>query len=252
MKKLFVTFLSLVLLAACNAPSKKESFAGKVEKAHQKEVFLSHSAVQFDFYLTFGGKERLNGQFTLSTDSGKGLIELSNGQKIYYINNEVYASSEMENLKRIRFDAYTWSYFFLFPYKLNDGGTVWNDYPDKALNGKNYAVEKLSFTSGTGDSPDDWYVVYADEETDLVYASAYIVTMGKSKEKAEEDPHAIVYKDYKEVEGIPIASKWEFRGWNEKEGLTDLLGEATLKQVKFVELPNDFFIPEESFQKVEL
>jgi hypothetical protein len=33
----------------------------------------------------------------------------------------------------------------------------------KRKDATNYLTEKLTFKSGTGDAPDDWYVVYADK-----------------------------------------------------------------------------------------
>jgi hypothetical protein len=42
-----------------------------------------------------------------------------------------------------------------------------NEY-DKEKRRYNYLTEKLTFKSGTGDAPDDWYVVYADKKTNLL------------------------------------------------------------------------------------
>jgi hypothetical protein len=37
----------------------------------------------------------------------------------------------------------------------------------------NYLTEKLTFKSGTGDAPDDWYVVYADKRQIYLKSSLY-------------------------------------------------------------------------------
>lgn len=134
-------------------------FTEAVEMAHKKEAFLSHQAVSFNLLLKFGGNERLNGKITLLTNSNKGLIELPDGNKIIYKGDSVFCSPELANQKGVRFDAYTWSYFFLFPYKLTDEGTLWNDYPAKKINDSLFLSQKLTFKDGTGDAPDDWYVV---------------------------------------------------------------------------------------------
>ncbi|MEZ4883355.1 MAG: DUF6503 family protein [Chitinophagales bacterium] len=228
----------------------KDPFVEKVEKAHNRYGFLSKTAIQFDILLMFGGKERMNGKMTLLTNSSKGLIELQNGDKMYYVNDKVYYSPDIENEKRVRFNAYTWSYFFLFPFKLSDEGTVWSDYEPKTMNDKSYLVHKLTFKAGTGDAPDDWYVVYADEEKHLIDVAAYIVTANKTQAEAEEDPHAIIYKNYKEVSGVPIATNWEFWGWTTKDGLTEQLGEATLSNLKFVEVEDNLFEAPEGFKEI--
>jgi hypothetical protein len=223
------------------------TFSEKVEAAHQKESFRSHEAIQFDLQLFFGGTERLNGTLTLSTDSRQALIAYKDGKKIYVQDDKMFIAPDTENIKSTRFAAYTWSYFFMLPYKLNDGGTVWNDYPDTNLNGDTYLTGKLSFAPGTGDAPDDWYVVYADTETLLTQVAAYIVTAGQSQAEAEEDPHAIQYLNYQKVDGIPIATEWKFWGWQSAEGLTDQLGEANLSNISFVTPTEEFFTPPTEF-----
>lgn len=248
MKFIKVSLLALIFASCQEKPSEK-GFVGQVEEAHKKEDFLAHQAISFSIDLKFGGKERLKGKLTLLTGSGKGLIEYEDGKKIYQVNEKVFYSPDFEQTKNIRFDAYTWSYFFLFPYKLSDEGTVWQDYENPGLNGHLYEAQKLMFESGTGDAPEDWYVVYADTNTHLIEVASYIVTAHKSKEEAEKDPHAIKYEDYVNVNGVPIATKWTFWGWDEKEGLTKQLGEGTLSDVKFVNPEKGFFHPPLDFKK---
>ena len=132
---------------------------------------------------------------------------------------------------------------------MTDPGTVWNPYSDSTLNGKTYDSAKLTFESGTGDADQYWYIVYADQETNLIYTAAYIVTANKSKEEAEKDPHAIVYEDYKQVNGVPIAQKWSFYEWSEQDGLTNKLGQADLAGIRFVEVDSTFFNPLAGFER---
>jgi hypothetical protein len=82
-----------------------------------------------------------------------------------------YSILPLSQQKSGRFDAFTWEYFFLFP-QLSDSGTIWNEYDNKEKNATNYLTEKLTFKSGTGDAPDDWYVVYADKKTNLLEKAA--------------------------------------------------------------------------------
>lgn len=231
------------------APAPKPAtFVEKVETAHKKADFLAKNALQFDIVLTFGGSERLNGTMTLLTNSSAGLIEKSNGEKIYFNKDKVFHSPTIKNSKSARFAAYTWSYFTLFPYKLSDPGTQWAAYPNSTLNGTEYNAEKLTFTAGTGDAPDDWYIAYADKASNLLEVGAYIVTAGgKEQEKAEEDPHAIKYEKYENVDGVPVANHWTFWGWRTDAGLTEQLGEATLSNIKFVEVADGFFDMPEGF-----
>ena len=228
--------------------AEQNTFAVAMEKAHQKDKFSANEAVQFDIQIMFGGKERMNATFTTLTNSTQSVIEYKDGSKIVINNDKVAYSPTIANEDAVRFDAYTWNYFFLFPYKVNDPGTIWTAYDNKEADSANYLTEKLTFKSGTGDAPDDWYVVYADKKTNLLEKAAYIVTMMGGKEAAEKNPHAIKYMDYKEVDGVPIATKWIFTGWKEGTGLTDQLGEATLSNIHFVKVNEDTFKIGEDFK----
>ncbi len=212
-----------------------------LETAHQREQFLQHDAIQFDLILRFGGKERVNATFTLATNSGNAKISLRDSTEILVLGDRSYHSPNHSNPARVRWDAFTWPYFFMFPYKLSDPGTQWEIYPDSTLNDRSYLARKLTFSAGTGDAPDDWYIAYANPEKQLIEVAAYIVTAGQSQQDAEKDPHAIEYLNYIDVEGIPIASEWKFWGWRVAEGLTDELGDAELNNIHFVDLPEDYF-----------
>jgi len=146
--------------------------------------------------------------------------------------------------KGVRFHAYTWSYFFLYPYKLNDNGTIWDDsFKIATIDAFNTA--KLTFKANIGDAPDDWYINFADKEDNMLNHVAYIVTANKSVEEAEADPHAIKYIDYKEINGIPFATNWEFYEWNTTNGLTDKIGNAKISNIKFIkDFRSSFKTPE--------
>jgi hypothetical protein len=219
-------------------------FVDSLEYAHQKKEFLENEVISFDILIHFGGKERLNARMNLSTDSRKGRIDLADGNQIYYVDEKVYYSPDMEKINKVRFDAYTWSYFFLLPYKLSDKGVQINDYEVLHSGSKDQTTKRLNFNSNTGDTPDDWYILYKSNETQLLSAAAYIVSANKTKEQAEEDPHVISYSNYKDIDGIPIAHKWTFSEWRENEGFTKLLGSATLSNINFSsEASNDLTSP---------
>lgn len=249
MKKLLAAFLiTSIAFVGCKSNDEKENFVEKIEKAHQKTDFLAKQAVQFDFKLEFGGKERMDAQFTILTNSSQGVIEYKNGSKIIFDKDKVFYTEGIPNEKSVRFDAFTWEYFFLFPYKLSDPGTIWTAYENKEKNHEEYLTEKLTFESGTGDAPDDWYVVYVDKTTNLIEKAAYIVTANGNKEEAEKNPHAIQYLDYKKIDGIPIATKWVYWEWKKGEGLTNKIGNASLTNIKFVTVDEETFRIDSSFK----
>jgi hypothetical protein len=250
MKQLFFSAFFILVFSGCKKIEKAEnekSFVLKVEQAHQKDLFLDKEVIQFDLKLKFGNQERINGKVTLTTNSSKGKIALADGNTIIFNGSTVYYAPEIDSTS-VRFDAYTWSYFFMLPYKLSDSGTVWQSYDTNEKDADKFNTEKLSFKPQTGDAPDDWYVVYSDKNSNLIQKAAYIVTAFGSKNEAEKNPHAIQYTDFKGVKSIPIATSWTFWEWNDKEGLTTQLGEAKLTNIEFIRYDFSLFNPVGNFQ----
>ena len=234
MKNLILITVIISALFSCGQPKVKSTPVEIMEQAHRKNSFLKKDILKYDLQLFFGGNERLNVTITTLTNSTKAIISLNDSSQIMVDGSDVYYSSNYKKVNSVRFDAYTWNYFTLFPYKLSDPGTIWSSESTQDLNETTYNFQTLTFKANTGDDPDDWYKVYSDQKTHLIKAAAYIVTAGKTKEEAEKDPHAIEYTNYLEVDSIPLATKWTFWGWQEDKGLTDKLGSATLSNFEFL------------------
>lgn len=260
MKKTIITLIScgLLIISCKKNPSEtkqveekpiEKTFSQKIEIAHKKDLFLKKEAIQFDAFVEFGGNEIFNANVTISTTSDLAKITYKNGDEIYVNKENVFVSPSLKENNGVRFHAYTWSYFFLYPYKLHDNGTKWNYHFKTKETNNNFDVAKLSFEANIGDAPDDWYIVYSNKETNRLEHVAYIVTAGKTKEAAEKDPHAIKYLDYKMIDGIPIATNWEFYGWNIEEGLTNKIGSAKITNIRFIDGFRDSFSIPESFIK---
>jgi len=98
-----------------------------------------------------------------------------------------------------------------------------------------FYTAKLTFEKGTGDAPDDWYIVYKNPKTNVLEGAAYIVSFGKGVEEAEKEPHAIKFNDFTIVEGIPLATNWTFHLWTDVDGYGGQIGEVKLKNIKFLE-----------------
>ncbi|MCL7762723.1 hypothetical protein MPF19_04790 [Polaribacter sp. Z014] len=261
MKKTIITvFASLLLVVSCKkAPEVKKqieekpvekTFAQKIEIAHKKDTFLTKEAVQFDAVIEFGGNEIFDATVTVSTTSDIAKITYKNGDEIYVNKENIFVSPSLKDNPGVRFHAYTWSYFFLYPYKLSDQGTKWNnDFKTKEAT-QNFDTAKLTFEANIGDAPDDWYIVYTNKKTHLLEHVAYIVTSGKTKAAAEADPHAIKYEDYKLIDGIPFASNWGYYEWTLDNGLSKKIGSAKITNIHFVEgFRKDFAIPENYIKK---
>ena len=218
-------------------------FVAKIKNAHRASEFFAHKAIAFDIDLSFGGKPRLNGTVTMMTNSTKVLVENDNGDRVLYNGSDVRLYPSDAEWPRARFDVLTWSWFFAAPYKLDDPGTHWESLGRLPFDETDSAdAERLTFGDGIGDAPDDWYIIYRDETTNLIKGTAYIVTYGKSAEdKGKAEPHAITYHDYKEFAGIPFATRWLFQDWSKEAGVSGERGEAVISNVRFIDNPDTQF-----------
>ena len=225
-------------------------FVKATETAHKLGSFQQHDVVTAELVLTFGGRERVRGTMRILTTTGKLRLDETNGITTVYDGEQVYLSPDSLQGQGKRFGIFTWTYFMALPYKLSDPGTIWTEVPFDTLQGKTYETKKLNFADGTGDSSLDWYILYTDPENHLIECAAYIVTYSSGTEEAEEDPHAITYHDYRDINGIPIAHEWKFWAWREVGGLTEQLGSATLENVRFEEETPDMFVRPEGAREV--
>lgn len=226
------------------APSLEVAFAQSIEKAHNKEDFMKQNIVSFDFLLNFGGQQRMDSKITMRTNSSKIKIENSDGSTLLFDGEKVFISPATAEMPSARFAIFTWPYFAAMPFKLTDPGTQWSDM--KQTENNEYTRAKLTFEENTGDTAEDWYIAFSDTKTNLLSYVAYIVTFDKSIEKAEEEPHAIVYKNYEVIDGVPISNRWEFYNWTEEKGLFgDAIGDATLTNIQFSNIA-DFTVPSDS------
>ena len=274
MKNLLFLF-SLLTIMSCKNPDKQKSssenvllsdpdtarekdldspqavFAKNIEEAHNIEEFKKHKAVSFNIVLSFGDNNQMNAKITSLTNSSKIRIDKKDGTLLIYNGKDAYICPANADDKGARFDMFTWQYFFFLPFKLTDPGTRWQEMGPQKTEGTIFNTGKLTFNSNTGDTPNDWYIVYQDPESGFLHAAAYIVTFGSDKEKAAQNPHAIVYKDYKVVNGVPFATTWEFHRWSKENGIGDKIGEAKISDIVLFPGKDNLFEKPENSKVIE-
>lgn len=250
MNKILILALPFLVFSCKESPKAKETpvtepvvveaqkgnlFTNSIEAAHKEPLFLKNEAVSFDLEVSFGGNTILDAKLTQLTDGSKIRIDKKDGTKIIFDNKEVFLTPKDAEDPMARFHIFTWSYFFSLPYKLNDEGTIWSEVANKKWGDAKelYTTSKLTFEKGTGDAPDDWYVIYKNPTTNVLEGAAYIVSFGKDVAEAEKEPHAIKYNNFINVDGVPFATNWTFHMWTDAEGYGAQIGEVKLKNIKF-------------------
>ncbi|MEM1181329.1 MAG: hypothetical protein AAGM22_23505 [Acidobacteriota bacterium] len=243
-----VTALSLVLLASAipAAASTALDRVADIEAAHAAGTYGQQSAVKADFTVDFGPM-LLEGTMWFTPSMGHVRLELEGGQTIVYDGATAWLSPADAEVPGppARFHVLTWPYFVAVPYKLDDPGThhkVTGPHPVRSADEKLHGT-KVTFDAGVGDTPEDWYIAFADEENGRLSALAYIVTYGTALEEASKTPSIVLYDDFVDVDGVPFATTWTFHFWQPESGVEgDPKGTAKLSNIAFVNAPKNAFV----------
>jgi hypothetical protein len=148
-----------------------------------------------------------------------------------------------------RFWATTPYYFVGIPWVLADPGTRHELLDDASLHGTTYNLVKVTYESGTGDSPDDYYVVYIHPETHTVDAIRYIVSYpGFFPEGGHSPEKLMTYEKRKVVQGLRIAHRYRAFPFDPtQDELGDPVTEVEIAKVRFGERwPGRRFTPPEN------
>jgi hypothetical protein len=260
MKNIFLTLCLSSILSTLNGQvlSKKSletvsDFVEQIQKAQHVNTFYQQKAVCFDIETTINGKST-TANLTTMTNSGKIRLQYADGKTVVFDGKKIWLNSTDANVyKQARFDIFMWQYFFMAPFKMDDAGTNWQLLTDKTLDDMDYARAKLTFKNGTGDTPNDWYIVHRDKATDYLAAMAYIVTFGnKPVSEAEKRANGITYTDFTSVEGVQFATTWQFWKWAELRGFYDAKGSAKIKNIRFIKPTADTFAAPSGSKEIAL
>ena len=251
--KVLPAAICILLLAACrNDPPDETSAARRpalirnVETAHRKTEFLARETVSFDLELHRTGRPVLQATVLQRTDGTRIRLRKANGSEILFDGSSGWLTPAGQQDAEARFDLFAWHYFFCLPWKLTDPGVNCQEQPGRQWEGVSCHTGRLSFKPGTGDAPDDWFLVFSDEKEGLLRGAVYIVTFGDVAARlAEKTPQAIAYADFRPVDGIPVAHSWRFYRWHtDSLGSRETTGTAVIRNVRFDdEHPEDFAVP---------
>ncbi|QDG53170.1 hypothetical protein FIV42_21210 [Persicimonas caeni] len=114
-----------------------------------------------------------------------------------------------------RFWALTPYYFVAMPFVLGDPGVNLELVGDEELQGQTYEVVKATFSAGTGDAPDDYYVLYFHPDTHKLRALRYVVSYpGFFPEGGHTPEKLMIYEGEQTVDGITFAKNFPTHKWD--------------------------------------
>ena len=142
-----------------------------------------------------------------------------------------------------RFYMWTPFYFFSMPFVFADPGASHEALGKKTFQGQEYDAAKITFKPGTGDSPDDYYIAYVDPTSGRLKLAVYVVTFfsaKKSKPVDQLEPHAIVFDEWQEINGLTVPKAARYYAWKNETIEGEFLGEMSFSKIHFAtETPDD-------------
>jgi hypothetical protein len=144
-----------------------------------------------------------------------------------------WASDEEATKMKPRFWALTPYYFVAIPFVLSDPGVKLVHEGQAELEGRPCELVRATFEAGTGDAPDDFYVVYIDKQTRRVSAVRYVVSYkGFFPDGGHSPEKLMTYDAPQTIDGITFPASFRTFTWVDgAQG--ELVTNTTMSEVSF-------------------
>ena len=140
---------------------------------------------------------------------------------------------EAELPTNARFWSLTPYYFIGIPFVFGDPGVLTATEGEMAFEGRTYDLVRVTYEAGTGDAPDDYYIVLVDRETRRVGGVRYVVSYpGFYPDGGHGAESLLVYDGAQTINGVTFPQTFRTFRWTD-DGPGDLRTETTLSDVVF-------------------
>lgn len=186
------------------------------------EKWFANGPLSFHFdYQPLDGSTRRNTYQTINQWSVQSVHELASDKSIRFGwdgENAWVHPGTAEVPVNVRFWANTPFYFVGLPFVLADEGINYHTLPVDTLDGVLYDLVKVTYTDEAGDAPDDFYVIYINQETKLMGALRYIVSYPGFFPDGGHSPEKIMkITGLSEVDGITLPTGYETYWWKDEQ-----------------------------------
>ncbi|MRI02192.1 hypothetical protein GH721_16730 [Kriegella sp. EG-1] len=134
-----------------------------------------------------------------------------------------------------KFWALTPLYLFGYPFIVDGEGVNLELLPETTYKGKVNDVVKITFDAGTGDAPDDYYILQFDKESHFLTATRYIVSYPKYFKDGGHNPEKFMeVGELVNVSGVllPNGLKTHWTLENEQQG--EYITKIEITDIKYV------------------
>lgn len=133
-----------------------------------------------------------------------------------------------------RFWTLTPYYFVGMPFVVADPGARYESLGTSSLDGRTQDVVKVSYEAGTGDSPDDYYILHLDTETHRVHALRYVVAYPAFFPEGGHTPEKVMRYALADVQGLWMPQTLHTSTWNaETNAPGDVVTEIDVSRIRF-------------------
>lgn len=222
-----------------------QSEAGKIVwqamEAHgglQRHFENGPLSFQFD-YVPLDGSTRRNTYQTIDTWSNKARHQNVDDRTQEFGWTGEKAWKKVKDSTAFAFDMRFWAltpYYFLGqPFILDGEGVNLEKLEDKTHKGITYHAIKVTFDAGTGDAPDDYYVLYFGKDTHKLAVIRYIVSYPQYFPKGKHLPEKLMeLQGTTVVDGVEFATGYHTHWLTEDEKAGEHITTITVSDIKYV------------------
>jgi hypothetical protein len=142
-----------------------------------------------------------------------------------------------------KFWALTPIYFYAQPFVLNGEGVNLELLPETTYKEQLQDVVKVTFDAGTGDAPDDYYILYFKKKSHKLAAIRYIVSYPEYFKDGGHAPEKFMEViGENTIDGIVLPTSYKTHWLTEDEQPGEYITQIDISDVSFeAALPKDFF-----------
>ncbi len=228
----------LLLIAFLTASPALAQLERAVEAHGGIAKWKSFASVEFDqTWSSAKGVKKDHQLFDLRSRDG---LIMSEAYTLGAIGGEVWIKPALDALGGTPPRFYMWTpfYFFGMPFVFADPGVVQESLGKKMFQGQECDAVKVTFKKGTGDSADDFYVAYVDQQSSQLRLVSYVVTyaaLRKNKPMDQLEPHALVFEEWQDANGLRVPKRGKFYNWKNENIEGEPLGVMEFSNVAFSE-----------------
>ncbi len=203
------------------------------------EKWYSNGPLSFHFnYVPLDGSTVRNTYQTIDTWSNKARHQHATDQTQEFGWTGEKTWKQVKDSTSFPFDMKFWAltpYYFLGqPFVLDGEGVRLEKLADKSHKGRTYDAIKVTFAPGTGNAPDDYYVLYFGKQNHKLAIIRYIVSYPGYFEKGKHAPEKLMeIQGMTVVDRIELATGYHTYWLTEDEQAGEYITDITVDDIKF-------------------